>query len=464
MRRLLAVLAPLGVCLVFTATVGGVRSRPSVTYADVAPIFAGKCAGCHTVGGIAPFPLTTARDARKWAQLIEAVTQARVMPPWPPGPDSPAFVGQTHRRLTGRELGLIAQWVNGGAPAGSPVAPPPKPSTPKGLVLAPEAAYLPHASVGLDDYHCTLLDPGLSEGRMVTAAHVLPGRPDIVHHVILYEVRGAQVAEARALNRASGGRGWTCFGGPGVGVDSIDHGRWLGAWVPGKTNNAFPAGTGMSLPSGAAIVMQVHYNLIHRARPDRTRVVLDFAPRGSRVEPLETKLYFAPIEIPCPAGIHNPLCNRDAAIAALMKQYGAESAATPNALLALCGQTLRTAVGFTTSCERPLDGAATIYAVAGHMHMRGVDIRVQLELRGRWMTLLHIPRWSFHWQDVYTLQKPIRAPAGSMVRVSCRYDNSPAKQPVIDGKPLAPRYVVWGEGTTDEMCLGVLQTSVTRQG
>ncbi|HEY2218884.1 MAG TPA: hypothetical protein VGH35_06055 [Gaiellaceae bacterium] len=459
MRRLLAMLVSLAACLVFAATVSG---GPSVTYANVAPIFADKCAGCHTVGGIAPFPLTTARDARKYADLIAAVTQARIMPPWPPGVDSPAFVGQSHRRLTGPELGAIAQWVKEGAPAGPRVAAPPKPRAPNGLVLAPATAYTPHATVGLDDYHCTLLAPNLSQGRMVTAAHVLPGRADIVHHVILYEVRGAQVQEARALNRASGGRGWTCFGGPGVGVDSIDHGRWLGAWVPGKTNDAFPAGTGMSFPKGAAIVMQVHYNLIHRARPDRTRISLRFAPAGDRVKPLETKLYAAPIEIPCPAGVENRLCNRSAAIAALMKQYGAWSAATPNALLAFCGKTLSAAVGPTTSCERPLDGTTTIYAVAGHMHVRGVDIRVDLKSGGRWTTLLHIPRWSFHWQDVYTLQKPIRAPAGSIVRVSCRYDNSQSKQPVVDGKPQQPRYVVWGEGTTDEMCLGVLQTSVTR--
>jgi hypothetical protein len=36
-------------------------------------------------------------------------------------------------------------------------------------------------------------------------------------------------------------------------------------------------------------------------------------------------------------------------------------------------------------------------------------------------------------------------------------------QPVIGGKTLAPRYVLWGEGTTDEMCLGILQTGVTPQ-
>src|SRR5205085_11150418 len=218
----------------------------------------------------------------------------------------------------------------------------------------------------------------------------------------------------------------------------------------------------MSFPKGAAIVLQVHYNLIHRARPDRTRVALELAPHGMRMKPLETKLYFAPIEVPCPAGVENPLCNRNAAIAALLKQHGAESAATPDALLALCGKKLQTSVGLTTSCERPLDGATTIYAVAGHMHVRGVDIRVELRTGGRWTTLLHIPRWSFHWQDVYTLKRPIHAPAGSLVRVSCRYDNSRARQPVINGQPQQPRYIVWGEGTTDEMCLGVLQTGVTR--
>ena len=33
---------------------------------------------------------------------------------------------------------------------------------------------------------------------------------------------------------------------------------------------------------------------------------------------------------------------------------------------------------------------------------------------------------------------------------------SPGATTSIDGKQLPPRYVVWGEGTTDEMCLGLL--------
>ena len=42
------------------------------------------------------------------------------------------------------------------------------------------------------------------------------------------------------------------------------------------------------------------------------------------------------------------------------------------------------------------------------------------------------------------------------VRLSCRWDNSPENQPIVDGVALEPRDVSWGEGTTDEMCLGNL--------
>src|SRR5262249_5660377 len=157
-------------------------------------------------------------------------------------------------------------------------------------------------------------------------------------------------------------------------------------------------------PKGAAIVLQIHYNLIHHARPDRTRISLEFAPHGAKVKPLETKLYPAPIELPCPAAVKGPLCKRSVAIAHLREAYGADSAETPAGLLQQCGERLPAAVGNTTTCDRRLDGATTIYAVLGHMHIRGVDIRVELNPGRPGATLLHIPAWDFHWQDFYTLK------------------------------------------------------------
>ena len=131
-------------------------------------------------------------------------------------------------------------------------------------------------------------------------------------------------------------------------------------------------------------------------------------------------------------------------------------------MLYICGKSLSdypsspaSVKSLTTSCDRHVNRPLRIYGVAGHMHIRGYDIRI--ELNGK--TLLHIPRWNFHWQDAYYLARPVDANPGDTVRVTCRFDNSAVRQPVVDGKRLSPRYVLWGEGTTDEMCLGLLQVA-----
>src|SRR5207248_3760430 len=144
----------------------------------------------------------------------------------------------------------------------------------------------------------------------VTGALIRPQRTGIVHHVILYEAAGAQAAAARQLNLRNGGRGWTCFGGPNLpidisspaAVDRLGQPPWIAAWVPGHATNALPAGTGVLLHEGALVVMQVHYNLIEAAGPDRSQAWLRVRPATTRLTPLETQLIAAPVELPCPAG------------------------------------------------------------------------------------------------------------------------------------------------------------------
>jgi hypothetical protein len=470
--KLVAVLALAAAALAVAAPLRGDGGTP--TYADVAPILRDKCASCHVQGGIAPFALTSARDAQTHAAAILQMTQLGAMPPWPPSSDSEPLVGQDKRVLTADEKDLIARWVQAGAPTGPPVPPPPQPTVPRGLTLAPKAAYLPHAAVGgIDDYHCFLLEPKLRSDVFVTGARVIPGQPSIVHHVILFEESGAAAAAARVKDRASHGRGWTCFGGPNLGEltggtagvnDTLDHSHWLGVWVPGKASNDFPAGTGMLLSRRAVIVLQIHYNLIHPPKPDRTRAVLTTAPATAPLRPLETMLLPAPVELPCPDGASGPLCSRDEAIRQEARAYGTQASYIPFGLLYLCGKQLSdypqdvgAGTSISTSCDRTVTRPMTIYGVAGHMHLRGVDISVQLNPgTARAATLLHIPAWNFHWQDFYTLQTPVAVSPGDVIRVSCRFDNSAAHQPVVGTRQLAPRYVLWGEGTTDEMCLGVL--------
>jgi len=93
----------------------GAAAAAVPTYKDVRPILLQKCASCHMQGGIAPFPLASAQDAAARAQLIYAVIRSGAMPPWLPGKDSPAFIGQDRRILTASEKRTIEQWVKGGA-------------------------------------------------------------------------------------------------------------------------------------------------------------------------------------------------------------------------------------------------------------------------------------------------------------------------------------------------------------
>ena len=53
----------------------------------------------------------------------------------------------------------------------------------------------------------------------------------------------------------------------------------------------------------------------------------------------------------------------------------------------------------------------------------------------------------FHWQGQYLFVEPLQIARGDVLRMSCVWDNSLSDD---------PRYVVWGEGTSDEMCFGTL--------
>jgi mono/diheme cytochrome c family protein len=461
------------------------RTRPTAapTWHDVAPIFADKCVGCHTPGGIAPFSLRNPRSAAAHARAILSMTRSGKMPPWMPGTDSPPYLDQSRRILTSAEKDTIARWVHGGARIGQGGALPPAnagsaaPGTT--ITLAPAKAYLPKAAVGgMDDYHCFLLEPRLTHDVFVTSAVIKPQQAGIVHHVILFEAAGEDAAQARQLNARSGGNGWTCFGGPGLSEthpsadaaasDRLGAPPWISAWVPGHTTNDAPTGTGVLLHAGAAVVMQVHYNLMHRPKRDRSRAVLRVVPAaGASLTPLDTMVIPAPVELPCPRGVRSQLCSRSVAVSEEARKYGYIASLIPAGLLYFCHKSLAdypsapaNVSSLMTSCDRRVNRPLRIYGVAGHMHLRGVDIRIVLNPETqRARTLLHIPNWDFHWQDAYYLGHPVDADVGDTIRVTCRFDNSATRQPIVHGKRLKPRYVLWGEGTTDEMCLGLLQVA-----
>jgi hypothetical protein len=102
------------------------------------------------------------------------------------------------------------------------------------------------------------------------------------------------------------------------------------------------------------------------------------------------------------------------------------------------------------TCTRRAPEAMTIRAAAGHMHLLGRQISVAVNGR----KVLDIPVWDFDDQKSRPVE-PVAVRPGDELTVRCRHDQSLRDQlPAFEGQE--ERYVVWGEGTTDEMCLGIL--------
>jgi hypothetical protein len=290
----------------------------------------------------------------------------------------------------------------------------------------------------------------------------------VVHHSILFRVLPAQVSAAEAKDASDDGPGWQCFGGPGLPstsrnpLDGLDAAPWLAGWAPGGHETLFASGTGVPLPAGGRIVIQMHYNLrAVGSQPvqDDTHVSLRVSSDPALI-PLRTMLLPAPVELPCPDGVSGTLCDRGTSVADVTQRFGPAALRTIGGLQLLCGGDMfAPRAGTTQSCVRDIRAPVTVRAAAGHMHLLGRSIRmVANEGTARAHVLLDIPVWDFDNQSAKPLAVPLRLVKGDTVTVTCTHD--PAlreKLPALANTP--PRYVVWGEGTTDEMCLGILIVS-----
>jgi hypothetical protein len=345
--------------------------------------------------------------------------------------------------------------AHGGASA-APVASRPLRAGERLVRLAMPTAYTPSApyGTGTDDYRCFVLDPHLGKDAFITGMNILPGQPKVVHHVILFRVPPGQVAAVEAKDRAEKGEGWTCFGGTGVEDDeALDNAPWLGAWAPGGKEQVSAKDVGVPLAKGSRVIMQVHYNLLAGPRPDVSSAQLRLAPATKKLASLETVLLPAPVELPCrPGHDQGRLCDRAESVSDAQARFG-DAGLAANYLHLLCGEVRR---GPVQSCDQTMKRPATIRAAAGHMHLLGRSIKVQVNPgTPAARTVLDIPVWDFDNQGAKPLRKPVHLAAGDTVRVTCRHDQS-LRDRLPTFKGTQEKYVVWGEGTTDEMCLGLL--------
>ncbi|GAA4401340.1 hypothetical protein GCM10023168_10850 [Fodinibacter luteus] len=320
------------------------------------------------------------------------------------------------------------------------------------------APYTPTApeGTGTDDYRCFLVDPGFTSDQLVSGVHIAPDNAALVHHVIVSKVEPGDVERARELDAGDPGDGWTCFGGAGVsGVagGSLDDADWVGAWAPGGGERVMADDIGIPLAEGTQLVVQMHYNLLAGTGTDRSTVRLRLSEaEGATKQALRTMLLPAPVELPCRDNGTKGLCNRALAVADVKRRF-AEDIATADLLHLLCGPI---EPGPVQSCTRPIREEGTIRAVAGHMHLLGRAITVDVN-KGtpQAQRVLDLPVWNFDDQGSIPLDEPLDVGPGDSITVTCTHDQSLRDLlPAFEGTQ--DRYVAWGEGTTDEMCLGIV--------
>lgn len=373
--------------------------------------------------------------------------------------------------------------------------------------------YTPNQNL-TDDYRCFLVDPGFTEDTYLTGTHLIPGNTEIAHHSIYFVVSEAEVEMALERDGADGRPGWPCYGGPGLtrrggnaalGLGNIDQqdlvaaitaqggdiaaiisdlqairenpsasaasdvsvigevltnngidiqllladlnvdvaaatnsgmSGGIGGWVPGGVPVLAPENSGLLVPAGSQLVIQMHYNTLADDGSDQSTMLLQIEEASDNMTAIISRPFLAPVEIPCPAGLDSPECDR-----------ANQDNATSDGLMGICGQTLdfyaeNTAENAYSMCDYTMSTDGWIISMGPHMHEIGKAARITLNPDTPEETILiDIPEWDFHWQGSYDFETPVTIERGDTLRVECWWDNS-------DGE----RYVVWGEGTQDEMC------------
>lgn len=391
-------------------------------YRDVLPIVQARCTACHRDGNIAPFSLERYEDAWPWRDAIAAAVTAGTMPPWLP--DSSCAEYTNDPTLPPLEIDTLVDWAAELGPRGNPDdAPPPVDHGDDALPrvdveLSSPEAYTP---VGADDYRCFLLDWPLDTPAFVTGFHVRPGNPTMVHHVIAYRIAPERVPEYEALDADDPSAGYPCFGGPGGAVNDPGAGLWLGAWAPGGHATPYPEGTGLAIEPDAKVVLQIHYNTAAGdGGSDRTSIELMTA---DTVEREAFMMLWADLDwlggnMSIPAG--------DADVVHSW-------ALDPTVVM-----------DFLTDVI-PKDAPFLIHSSAHHMHLLGTSARHRIVHQdGSETCLLDIPRWDFGWQSAYGFREPQRFEPGDTLELTCHWNNAAGSDDVN-----------WGEGTRDEMCLGI---------
>ena len=338
------------------------------------------------------------------------------------------------------------------------------------ISMSAPAPYTPHAaSGGTDDYHCTLVDPHVNQNSFIVSSQFSPGTGSAareVHHEITFLVPPSVTAEVKTLNKS--GKGWTCFGEsplPALSLASLTATPWLSAWAPGHGKDVLPASTGTPLPAHSLVIMQVHYNLLQGDKPVKVGVKLNTVPASTHLRPLTLTPYPAPDQHAVPGGRGGrpggPPAVRTRRLAAVPVQALRHRApwCSRTSSSSSAGRTSPTPPeGNSVTCTQYIRQPGYIVRTTAHMHLLGRSMTMVVDPgTPQAKTILNVPKYDFNYQKSYDLKHWVKVQPGDKVQFTCTYDPTLASElPALRKAPA--HFVTWGDGSSDEMCLGLIQT------
>lgn len=408
--------ARLALTLAVSGLPGLVSAQPhsdAPTYTKhVAPIIYRSCTTCHRPGGVGPMSLMTYADVKAAAADIGDAVQSGYMPPW--HADNPKGMFHNDRRLSDDEKGVIAKWLEAGAPEGNKADLPAAPvyasewtiGTPDAVLEMPQPFEVP--AKGTIEYQYIEIPTNFTEDKWVKAIEIMPGAREVVHHVIVYARPPAPPPGAPRTPSILFFR--DDQHAPPPPPDPSRPRRRTGPMIagiaPGTEAHVFPEGTALKLAAGSVLTLQMHYTAHGHAMKDKTRIGFVFAKEPPADEMFATA--FTNDAFVLPAGAPNV-------------EVPAE-------------------VGFRE--------AVKVWGILPHTHLRGKKWEYRMiHPDGRVEPIFSVPTYDFNWQTYYMFAKPLVVPAGAKIEGRAWYDNSAANPANPDPKV----DVRWGDQTWEEM-------------
>jgi hypothetical protein len=391
-------------------------SAPSF-YRDVLPILQDHCQNCHRPGEVAPMPLVTYDETRRWAQQISHDVQMKMMPPWFADPRYGHFANDPS--LSAQQIAAIGAWANAGAPEGDPHdAPAPRHWTagwnipePDLIVKMPKPVPIP--ARGEIEYTYEIVPAHFAEDRWVQMSELRPGSPAHVHHAVIY----IRPPDSHWLRHAPVGEPFTAstLADPEERRQARETtSDLLLVYAPGSSPDQWPDGVAKFVPAGSDLVFQMHYTTNGTAAADQTSLGMMFAKTAPQQRVVTLQLNNHALIIP----------------------PGADN--------------------FRVEVQGTLPNDATLLSFFPHMHLRGKRFEYDIiHDDGSAEVLLRV-NYHFHWQLSYKLTQPRRLKAGTKLRAIAWYDNSKNNP----HNPDPDSTVTWGDQTSDEMMVGFFDVAI----